>query len=336
MTAAANRAGWVPFSLKFLPGEVCVDWCWLGKERFTAPFFDQTVAAALGRPFNALFVHRTPIAELCAWHAASPGLRPSGFIFHMSRCGSTLVSSMFAALPDTVVVSEAGPVDRLARATFVPEEIRAGWLRAMIGALGQRRSGSETRYFIKFDSMTALALAFIRRVFPEVPWVFVYRNPEEVLVSQLANPAPSMAPGFVTDVSPVAGSISELLAMPPEEYAARVIGCLCECAAEALATPGSPGIAVDYDELPAAVPERIASHFQTTLSPEHGELVRAAALRHAKRPEMEFTPDGEAKRSEASEAMRSASRRWIAAPLAKLRQNNEFALETLGFPPPVR
>ena len=42
-------------------------------------------------------------------------MRPSGFIFHMSRCGSTVISQMLAALAEHVVVSEAGPIDALAR-----------------------------------------------------------------------------------------------------------------------------------------------------------------------------------------------------------------------------
>jgi len=122
-------------------------------------------------------MHRTPIAELGDWHAASPGMMPAGFIFHMSRCGSTLISQMLAALPQTVVISEASPIDWLARTTRVSEPVRSQWLRWMVSALGQRRSGTENRYFIKFDSPTVMALPFIRRVFPSVPWVFAFRNP---------------------------------------------------------------------------------------------------------------------------------------------------------------
>jgi hypothetical protein len=36
---------------------------------------------------------------------------PDGFVFHMSRCGSTLVAQMLAVVPDHVVVSEAEPLD---------------------------------------------------------------------------------------------------------------------------------------------------------------------------------------------------------------------------------
>ena len=45
----------------------------------------------------------------------SAGLAPSLFLFHVSRCGSTLISQMLAALPQNVVISEAGPMDAILR-----------------------------------------------------------------------------------------------------------------------------------------------------------------------------------------------------------------------------
>ena len=60
----------------------------------------------------------------------------------------------------------------------------------MVSALGQERLGRETNYFIKFDSPTILALTFIRRVFSEVPWIFLYRDPEEVLISHVGKRRP--------------------------------------------------------------------------------------------------------------------------------------------------
>src|SRR5437660_536531 len=110
-----NR-GWIPVCLDWRYPEPTVRWCHLGQEPFSEPFFDSTVQLVLQRPFNALFAHETPIGSLEGWHERSPGLAPSGFIFHMSRCGSTLVSQMLAALPRNVVVSEAGPLDSIARA----------------------------------------------------------------------------------------------------------------------------------------------------------------------------------------------------------------------------
>ena len=67
-------------------------------------------------PFNLLFPRRTPVEVLTRWREERPGLAPTGFVFHLSRCGSTLVSQMLAALPQNVVLSEAGPINDALRA----------------------------------------------------------------------------------------------------------------------------------------------------------------------------------------------------------------------------
>lgn len=285
-----------------------VEWCWLGNQRFLHPFFDITIEHAQRLPFNSLFTHRTPIGDLSAWHVASPGIPPTGFIFHMSRCGSTLVSRMLASLPDNVVISEAGPIDYLARAAAIPEETRSAWLRAMVSALGQKRAGQETRYFIKFDSLSTDALPFIRRTFPAVPWVFLYRDAEEVLASQLREPGVAMLPGIVRGPPVIDRSPNEALSMSPEEYAARVIGTLCRCAC---LSAGDGGLLVNYTQLPDAVWRGIAAHFGIRFSAAGIETMRDVAGFHAKHPRAKFAPDGEIKRLAMSPAAREAAARWI-------------------------
>src|SRR6266542_3419017 len=100
-------------------------------------------------------------------HEAQPGLSPSGFIFHMSRCGSTLISQMLAALPQNIVISEAGPIDSLLRTNFhdpsFADDRRPIWFAWVVSALGQRRSGQEQHFFIKFNLMVRSFLGrFVR------------------------------------------------------------------------------------------------------------------------------------------------------------------------------
>ena len=42
--------GWVPIRLFWQGGEPLVEWCYLGRERFTHPFFDSTIQLALQSP----------------------------------------------------------------------------------------------------------------------------------------------------------------------------------------------------------------------------------------------------------------------------------------------
>src|ERR1043166_3127673 len=98
---------WVP--LRFLARDQrnLVDWVFVGGERFTDPFFEQTVSRCLTHPANVLFRHQTSVEVLREIYEQRRGLEPAGFIFHMSRCGSTLISQMLAAVKRNIVISEA-------------------------------------------------------------------------------------------------------------------------------------------------------------------------------------------------------------------------------------
>jgi hypothetical protein len=310
--------GWAPAWLEWRAAQPWVSWCYLGAAPLREPFYDLTIQRALQTPFNSLFAHRTDMDILARWHEESPGLAPSGFIFHMSRCGSTLVSRMLAALPCHLVVSEAGPLDALARsharAPLAPIEHKIAWFRWMVSALGQKRTGEEERYFIKFDSRTTLDLPFIRQAFPDVPWIFVYRDPAEVMASHRHDPAVSMIPGMIgsggLDLPP-----EQALAMSPEEYGARVLGRLCEAACVCLRDAGLP---VNYAQLPEAVGRDISDHFGIGFTPGERERMNEAALFHAKHPKRRFEPDGEYKRRELPEVAREAAARWIQPHYAEL------------------
>src|SRR5258708_37436366 len=89
--------GWVPIGVEWRDGRPEIDWCLAGGERFLEPFFGDTLRRLVARPFNKVFRRRTSIEALEVWADRRPGLVPSGFIFHMSRCGSTLAAQMVAA-----------------------------------------------------------------------------------------------------------------------------------------------------------------------------------------------------------------------------------------------
>ncbi len=175
----AQLSSWVPIEVYWHHTQLMVDWCYMGNRRFTEPFFEQTINALLRHPFNLLFRHQTPIDGLAELQAVQPGVPPAGFIFHMSRCGSTLIAQLLAALPQCIVLSEAGPIDTVVRAHHhhpgISDDQRCVWLRSLLGALAQRRHEQEQHFVIKFDSWNIMDLPIIRRAFPTVPWVFVYR-----------------------------------------------------------------------------------------------------------------------------------------------------------------
>ena len=298
-----SGAGWAPVRLTWNHGAATVEWYRLGPVRFTEPFFEQTIAKCLSEARDGMPRRRTPMDELVEEQARRPGPCPSGFIFHMSRCGSTLVAQLLAALTDTLVISEAPPIDAVLRAHLhapVSEERRMTWLRAMLGALG-RASGGGGRYFVKFDAWSTMELPLIRRAFPDVPWIFVHREPEEVMVSHVRMRGSHMVPGVIE--REVFGWAGGAPPMSLDEYGAAVLARICEAARAAL-DAGGPGRAVDYRDLPQALWTDLAEFFRLALTPEEVARMAAAAGMHAKDPSRAFRPDGREKRLEASAALR--------------------------------
>jgi len=121
-------------------------------------------------------------------------LYPSGFIFHMAKCGSTLLARILERADGNLVVKEGSPL----REASIWPQITEQWtkpaqataenlclLRRLILAMGRRRTAQYKRYFFKFTSYNVVFMELIRRAFPDVPCLFMYREPAEVIASMV-------------------------------------------------------------------------------------------------------------------------------------------------------
>ena len=317
--AAEELRDWTPMMVYPSDKGTFVDWLHLGETRFTKPFFNDTIFQLMGRPFNVLFRHQIAIERLPDL-VGDDVVAPTGFIFHMSRCGSTLVSQMLASLDSNIVISEAPPIDSIVssnRNAGDRAEI-AQQLKSMISIFGRRRHLEERNYFVKFDAWNILDIAFVRQVFPDVPWIFLYRRPVEVIVSQMRQRGSHMVPGAMEQLLPEM-SLAEALQIPAEEYCAKIIAKFCEAAFENRFD--EKGLLVNYTQLPEAVTGVIAKHFHLSFSPDELDQMNVTTQFDAKTPQLSFEPDGERKRSEATEAAREAAATWIEPLYQKLESH---------------
>jgi hypothetical protein len=310
---------WLPAQVAVMGDRPIVDWLHFGAKPLTAPFFEDSIRRALARPFNRMFRYRMAIGDLLDDAARQESLTPSGFIFHMSRCGSTLVSQMLAALAHNVVISEAAAIDAVVQLSRACPDLtvkrQRPCLAAIVAAFGRRRSGRERHYFIKLDSWHALALPLFRRAFPSVPWVFLYRDPVEVLVSQMRQRGAQMVPELV---SPGLYGIDGAEGMTSEVYCARVLTRICQAAVDGYSQGG--GLLINYRELPGAVDAKILPHFGVASSEQECETMMRAALYDAKAPSFEFASDSETKQRQASELVRAQADRHLGAVYRRLEQ----------------
>jgi hypothetical protein len=277
-----SNEGWLPVKISLREAQPWATWIYTAGERFAEPFFAAEVRARLFDPFTKLFSREMPIPT-------GPKVRPDGFIFHLSRCGSTLISRSLAAAESMLVLSEPPPVDEIVRMK------NPQWLEWIVSALGRVRGPEQTRYVIKLDSWHIRSLPMFRAAFPDVPWIFVYRDPLEVLVSQLVQPGLHTSPGAM-DPAILGLRAEDIVGLTRQQWCVRVIEGFLAAALEFRDDP--QGMFVDYRELPDAIGGKITRHFGLELTTDDQVRVEAASRLDAKNPIAEFTSDNEAKRKQ--------------------------------------
>lgn len=280
---------WLPVKLDFSEGRLYAEWVYMPERRGVTQraFFDDEVRTAARNPFARMFRHRAPLP-------LDESRPPAGLVFHMSRCGSTLVSRMLGALDGTRRVSSFSEPELIEEAVATRDP---SCLRRAAAALGR----GNDRYFLKLDPHHIHDLPLFLETFPTTPWVFLHRHPLEVLASHARMPGRHTLPGGVSPER-VGLSAEDLGTTRPREWAARVMGNLMDAAAS---NRDHLGIYVNYEELPGAVESRVFPHFGIVPDREELARVRAAAAVDAKSPGVPFRADSDSKRAEADDELRN-------------------------------
>lgn len=318
--------GWLPVDAQVSGGRPFIRWMDMRGVRLAEPFFQQTVERAAREGAKQL---STDIETLLRFEKIADATRPTGFIFHASRCGSTAVSNACAAVGDTRVYSEPYVVDKLLGQLFtravVADEFQARlwqvFLRAAVAALGQRTTGGGRGLVIKFACCSTLQLARVRRLWPEVPRVFVYREPVEIIVSNLEN----LPDWMRTDEQPehtaavVGVTPEEVARMSREEFCARALGRFYDAAAE---HADSGAMLLDYEQLTPATLAAVTRFFGAAPTGEELAQIERVSRVYSKDParRREYEDDGDAKRLRATPLVREAAERWAREPYERLRR----------------
>ena len=307
----AELARWTPVRLDFSGRVPAVEWADLSAERFVEPFFDETVARWASGPHARPLV-RTGLEALVALDR-EPTLEPAGMIFHLSRCGSTLVSRLLGTLPGVVVLAEPTPLNALLGLDpdRVEEAALARLVRLLVRALGRCRHGDERRLVLKCSSWNIRRRAVLASAFPDTPWIWVQRDPARVLASLLAEPpgwlglqAESSGAAWLFGLDPA--GLNRVPAMTRAEFAARALGAMLEAAA---ADPARR-LCVDQVDLPAAVWERVAPHLGLTAGPAAIERMAQESRFYAKDPAPRLFAGDAPERRLITDAIRVAAQRF--------------------------
>jgi len=318
--------GWLPVDAVVVDGRPGLWWMDMSNASLTEPFFQQTVERAKTEndQRGELF---TEFDVLLLLEKVLDSVPPTGFIFHSSRCGSTLLANACRAITDSIVLSEANAIDKLVARFItdssdgdVKESLYSVFLRGVVHALGQRRTGNEQHLFVKFSCCSFAQVKRIRRIWPRVPWVFLYRDPVETIVSNLSSMPPWLVDkdrrvlASITGASPAAVSEMRL-----EELCARTIGSFYSIARQ---IADDNGMLVNYNQLSVPVISNVLRFFKVSSSTEEMETIARASRMYSKEVSGErmFVADTDAKQQTASDLVRETAETWAMEPYRLLER----------------
>ena len=266
---------WFPLTAGIVDGEVTLAWRDMADIAFTDSFFENTLAR---QQRDARRVCHTPATALDQFNDVPA---PDAFVFHVSRCGSTLLTQLLASLPHCIVMSEPPIIDsvlRLHHDQGAPDGTVA-LLRQVIRAMGQRRTGQEQHLVIKFDCWHIHSLELLRAAFPETPCLFLYREPQAVLASHQRQRGPQMVPGLI---HPALLPLPEHATAPGDldAHAGLVLDSFYT-AALAHAAAGRIRL-VNYSQLPGLVFSDLLAGLKIACTPAQLEAMRQRSQFHSK------------------------------------------------------
>src|SRR5260370_16295914 len=88
----SDDMGWLPYRIRYDGARLFVDWCNPTDCRLEEPFFDQSIHRILQH--NPRASRSTPVEAFAERTSNNTERRPPGFIFHLSRSGSTLLTQL--------------------------------------------------------------------------------------------------------------------------------------------------------------------------------------------------------------------------------------------------
>ncbi len=289
---------WLPY--RYDPKTRNIQWC-LPDSHATEPFHDEYI----GRCQRSLLINqfvrpRTSLNVLLA--GTTKLIQPAGFIFHLSRCGSTLLSGCLSELDDTCILSESQLLTDILLDESLIRDDKTRVLPRLIHLQGSSIAG-RSKIIIKWNAWDIFSWHLLRELYSETPVILLVRNPLEILASHARQAGRHMSGDkSLSALHPVFaehrhGGVRELR-----------IQVLRELMGEMLNVADEPGVElIDYDALDETRIEQAAEHFGLTIKADERLHIRRRMTVHSKQPDKVFHADGQAKQREVSDSDRDCA-----------------------------
>ncbi|SES01313.1 hypothetical protein [Pedobacter rhizosphaerae] len=199
MSALIN---WIPYKLSYQENDWQLLWLDLQDKHIEEPFFDETIQHCHIKMRERS--RYSPASNLDFLVEAANGIDfipPAAFIFHVSRCGSTLLSQALATAETNIVFAEAPLIDELLRMKeqdpSITEEQQELWFKSALALMGQKRKREYKQLHVKLDSWHIHFYPLLRKWFPDTPFFFLSREPKAIIASHQQRRGIHSVPGMV-------------------------------------------------------------------------------------------------------------------------------------------
>jgi hypothetical protein len=255
----------IPVDIEILNG--CIKWLDFEQYHFYEGFFHKSRKIFSALKGGKLVYVVTNFDVLLDDDIDEGCLYPSGFIFHASRSGSTLLSKVLARSAENHVISEPEPLNsiwsyfaQLGKTNTLTDNDKKKMYKSLVLTMGRPGTRAHRRYLVKFTSFNILFFEFIHAVFPDVPAIFISRDVDEILKS-----FEKKQPGWLGTHSPVLPGIAETAD-------ARTI--VESFFAEARKYPPETLLPVDYKDLTPELLPTILKHFKANINDDQLRLMQ--------------------------------------------------------------
>ncbi|WP_337879460.1 hypothetical protein [Rheinheimera sp.] len=240
----------------------------------------KTLLASLIRP-------KTRLSVLLEQERRLTAVKPAGFVFHLSRCGSTLVSRSLAVSPSCRVIAESELFSAVLQDPHLDPLQRYRALKLMLNLQGRLR-GQEQHLVVKWNAWDLCFIQQITQLYPHVPSVFLTRHPLDILASHQRSAGWHMVPlrkqCRLFDTG--AGSENDALLGYQQRVLQQLMQGMLHCA------DLQQVLLIDYQALPQAVEAHILPFFNLSFSTAELQMMQKSLQQYSKNPEKTFQPDG--------------------------------------------
>ena len=281
---------WIPYKLIEKDNEIYFEWIYLADIKYADPFFDESIAKCKSHAYNSKqFKVVSTVENLIEWSNELISVELKSLVFHVSRCGSTMLSQSLATSSENIMISEAPIIDQILRSDLFSLEKKTSLLKSVIKLLGQKRFPEQQHLIIKLDAWHIFKASYLRSIFPDIPFALLYRNPTEVLKSHQKMMGMHMVPNLLP--SEIFGiSVKEVHDLSFQQYGGLVLEKYFQGFLDFYKTDQNV-VMLNYNDGMKAVIEKFIGFIKMDYSNDELEKIYDRLKRHSKNENAVFAGD---------------------------------------------